>query len=125
MFHGSVGVLKLSRVNLGTLAVALFSLVLNKWIWHEYPGFKNWLTARSQDIIVGATSAFTAVISNWVPQVPPLVSVLFCIFSNDLEENRKSLLIKFEDDTETAEAVNNDKSGVIWWCCLYHLVNWR
>lgn len=61
---------------------------------------KNWLTARSHGVIVGATSAFSAVISNWVPQVSPLDSVLFCTFSNDLEENRKSLLIKFGDGSE-------------------------
>lgn len=35
MFRRAVGVLRLPRVNLGTLAVALFLLVLNKWIWHD------------------------------------------------------------------------------------------
>ena len=34
-FHRAVGALRLSRVNLGTLAVALFLLVLNKWIWRD------------------------------------------------------------------------------------------
>ena len=61
---------------------------------------------RQRVVINGASSDWEGVISG-VPQGSVLGPILFTIFINDLNDNIKSLVLKFADDTKLAGRVGN------------------
>ena len=76
--------------------------VLSRWI-------ENWLTDRKQRVkIKGTQSPWTSVTSG-VPQGSVLGPKLFTIYINDLDENIKSQILKFADDTKIMAPVSNQE----------------
>jgi hypothetical protein len=74
------------------------------WDW-----VKEWLFMRKQRVVVnGAQSEWTEVFSG-VPQGSVLGPILFTIYINDLDDEIKSKILKFADDTKLTGRVSNDK----------------
>jgi len=105
-----------------------------------------WLTNRSQCVCLeGNVSEWVEVISA-VPQGSVLGPLLFLIYINDLEEDIKSLILKFADDTkifqkivseEDSRQLQNDLDVLLQWaedwqmtfniakCKVMHIGSWN
>ena len=72
-----------------------------KWV-------KNWLKNRKQRVVVinGVESEYVDVTSG-VPQGSVLGTLLFLIFINDFDDNLKSKISKFADDTKMGGSANS------------------
>ena len=69
---------------------------------------EQWLTERRQRVVVdGEVSNWKSVLSG-VPQGSVLGPILFLIYINDLDDNIKSNVLKFADDTKLFRKVNTD-----------------
>lgn len=89
------------------------------WTW-----IKNWLSGRQQRVIIqGETSDWKPVLSG-VPQGSVLGPLLFLIYIDDIDENIRSRLLKFADDTklfgpvatpEQAEILQQDLRQMHYW----------
>ena len=69
---------------------------------------EQWLTDRTQRVVVdGEVSNWKSVLSE-VPQRSVLRHLLFLIYINDLDDNITSNVLKFADDTKVFRGVNID-----------------
>ena len=69
---------------------------------------EKWRTHRRQRVIVdGEISNWKSVLSG-VPQGSVLGPILFLIYTNDLEDDISSKLLKFADDTKLFRKVTNN-----------------
>jgi hypothetical protein len=92
---------------------------LLKWI-------ENWLTERSQRVVLGGEfSEWIAVLSE-VPQGSVLGPLLFLIFINDLdlEASEVSALAKFADDTKLGQQIESDADRASLQSALNRLCDW-
>ena len=72
---------------------------------------KMWLTNRSQRVCLkGNVSEWVEVIGG-VPQGSVLSPLLFLIYINDLDEDIKSLILKFADDTKIFQKIVREEDS--------------
>ena len=69
--------------------------------------FPNYLSERKQHVVLNGFSSDYSSIDSGVPQGSFLDPLLFRIYINDIEENIKSNVKIFADDTMLFSAVNN------------------
>jgi len=68
---------------------------------------ENWLTDRTQRVVVGGAYSEWKKVSSGVPQGSILGPVLFSIFINDLDRSLMNDVLKFADDTKVWGRVDN------------------
>jgi len=71
---------------------------INRWI-------ENWLKERKQRVVVNGVCSKWADVCSGVPQGSVLGPLLFTIFIDDIDEDLKSKIAKFADDTNIGKAV--------------------
>ena len=65
------------------------------WLW-----VKEWLKNRQQRVVINGVHSDWAGVCSGVPQGSVMGPILFTIFINDLDDNLKSKILKFADDTK-------------------------
>ena len=68
---------------------------------------ENYLTGRTQRVILNGTSSESFTVQSGVPQGSVLGPLLFLIYINDLENGIKSKVKFFADDTMVYSVVHN------------------
>ena len=76
---------------------------LIKWI-------QNFLSNRTQRVIVNGTASEWSKVTSGIPQGSVLGSLLFVIFINDLPSNINYNTYMFADDTKVYNIITNDQS---------------
>ena len=89
------------------------------------PWFENYLSKRSQQVVIQGESSFCQAINAGVPQGSVLGPLLFLVFINDLPENLESHVRLFADDSTlfvtaanslgAATTLNNDLASINLW----------
>ena len=75
---------------------------ISRWI-------ENWLTDRKQRVTIKGTQSPRTSDTSGVPQGSVLGPTLFTIYINDIDENIKSRILKFADDTKLMAPVSNQE----------------
>ena len=75
---------------------------ISRWI-------ENWLTDRKQRVTIKGTQSPWTSVTRGVPQGTVLGPILFTIYINDIDENIKSQILKFADDTKLMAPVSNQE----------------
>ena len=75
---------------------------ISRWI-------ENWLTDRKQRVTIKGTQSPWTSGTSGVPQGSVLGPTLFTIYINDIDENIKSQILKFADDTKLMTPVSNQE----------------
>ena len=77
---------------------------ISRWI-------DNWLTDRKQRVTIKGTQSPWTSVTSGVPQGSVLGPTLFTIYINDIDENIKSQILKFADDTKLMAPVSNQEQS--------------
>jgi hypothetical protein len=87
---------------------------------------ENWLTDRTQRVVLGGEFSDWIAVLSGVPQGSVLGPLLFLIFINDLdlEASEVSALAKFADDTKLGQQIVNDMDRAILQRTLNKLCDW-
>ena len=85
---------------------------------------ENWLTDRTQRVLVNGSSSSWIGVMSGVPQGSVLGPVLFNIFTNYLDEGIEGVFIKFADDTKLGEVANTPEDRIRIQDDLDRLENW-
>ena len=75
---------------------------ISRWV-------ENWLTDRKQRVTIKGTQSPWTSVTSGVPQGSVLGPTLFTIYINDIDENIKSRILKFADDTKLMAPVSNQE----------------
>ena len=75
---------------------------ISRWI-------ENWLTDRKQKVTIKGTQSPWTSVTSGVPQGSVLGPTLFTIYTNDIDDNIKSQILKFADDTKLMAPVSNQE----------------
>ena len=84
----------------------------------------NWLTSRTQRVLINGSSSSWKEVTSSVPQGSVLGLVLFNIFINDLDEAIEGILIKFAYDTKLGRVGNTPEERTTIQGDLDRLENW-
>lgn len=90
---------------------------VSKWI-------RNWLEGRTQRVVIEGEEMETKSVKSGVPQGSILGPILFIIYVNDLDENLRSIVSKFADDTKLIAEVSTDQQIEILKQDLLKIDNW-
>ena len=75
---------------------------ISRWI-------ENWLTDRKQRVTIKGTQSPWTSVTSGVPQGSVLGPTLFTNYINDIDENIRSRILKFADDTKLMAPVSNQE----------------
>uniref|UniRef100_A0A670HT18 Reverse transcriptase domain-containing protein n=1 Tax=Podarcis muralis TaxID=64176 RepID=A0A670HT18_PODMU len=84
----------------------------------------NWLTDRTQRVLINGSSSSWRRVTSGVPQDSVLGLVLFNIFINDLGDGLKGILIKFAGDTKLGGVANTPEDRITLQNDFDRLENW-
>ena len=85
---------------------------------------EQWLTDRTQRVVVDGEVLNWKSVFSGVPQGSVLGPLLFLIYINDLDDNIASNVLKFAEDTKVFIKVNTDGDKQHLQNVLYKLVTW-
>ena len=88
-------------------------------IWVE-----EWLSNRSQRVVLNGKCSDWAAVTSGVPQGSVLGPVLFLVYINDIDKNITSHILKFADDTKIFRATSNENDVVSLQNDLQTLIEW-
>ena len=72
-----------------------------------YSWIENWLMNRKQRVKINSSYSGWNKVTSGVPQGSILGPTLFLMYINDIEENLKSIVRKFADDTKVMKVIDN------------------
>ena len=84
----------------------------------------NWLTTRTQRVLINGSSSSWKEVTSDVPQGSLLGPVLFNIFINDLDAAIEGILIRFADDTKLGGVANTPEERTTIQSDLDRLEEW-
>ena len=105
------------KIIMSMLVKAGLDKVTIKWIY-------NWLTSRTQRVLINGSSSSWKEVTSGVPQGFVLWPVLFNFFINNLDEAVEGILIKFADDTKLDGVANTPEERTTIQSDLDRLENW-
>ena len=89
-----------------------------------YKWVKEFLTNRSQKVVVDGQSSCTKPVASCVPQGSVLGPILFVIYINDLPDVIQCFIKLFADDSKLYRRVSNMEHVEILQSCLNRAVTW-
>ena len=84
----------------------------------------NWLTGRRQRVLIEGVVSGWEMVRSGVPQGSVLGPVLFVVFIDDIDENIRSIVLKFADDTKVVARVGTEEDREVLRRDLVSLFGW-
>ena len=85
---------------------------------------ESWLRDREQRVHINGKYSEWKKVSSGVPQGSVLGPILFTLFINDIDNNVKSKILKFADDTKLYRMIRNEEDSKTLQCDIDRLYNW-